>query len=84
MRRTILKVFVILLSLIQIGCKTTMQLPVYEPPKPVYIQEDVLRPIFLINDKSTHKEKSEAIVHSYAQCEARVDYLEKVKVISKG
>ena len=81
MRQTILSILIIMAIT---GCRTTTQLPVYTPPKPVRIHGDVLRPIFTVDSKSGYKVKSEAIVHSYAQCEARIDYLEKVKVISKG
>jgi hypothetical protein len=53
--------------------------PVYEPPKPVYVAKDTLRPIFTVTEKDGYKVKSEAIVKSYAQCEARMEYLESLK-----
>lgn len=79
MRRTILKIIVITLSFLSIGCNSTMRVPVYTPPKPVHIEPDSLRPIFTLADKANYRDKSEAIVHSYAQCEARVDYLQRLK-----
>jgi hypothetical protein len=75
MRQTILSVL-ILAALT--GC-APIRVPVYAPPAPLRIEKDALRPIFTIDAKSGYKVKSEAIVRSYAQCEARVDYLEKLK-----
>lgn len=69
---------IILSLLFLVGC-SPIRVPVYDPPKPAHVAPDALRPIFTLADKANYRDKSQAIVHSYAQCEARVDYLERLK-----